>query len=294
MIREKSGFSDPSTLSASVMTDTSLIDLRNSKVSAETSYRGTEILDLTLMAFSLLWISIAVWLSIRLAEAWWRLAGIRRRAVAADAETMALCRASATKLGVRTPEVLETPFLPSPCLAGIRNPVVLLPEESLTLSLDDVLIHELAHLLRKDCHWNLLRKLTTTIFWFHPLLWMLSRQLEMAAEEVCDDFVVKFGGNREEYALRLVDVAEFASARMAPAGVAMVSLRSMLAHRVTRILDCSRQLSTGISRTVLKCTLVGGFVGTSVVGFVGASPLRQKPGGPALNLPRARRTSLLN
>jgi beta-lactamase regulating signal transducer with metallopeptidase domain/5-hydroxyisourate hydrolase-like protein (transthyretin family) len=284
MIREKSGFSDPSTLSASVMTDTSLIDLRNSKVSAETSYRGTEILDLTLMAFSLLWISIAVWLSIRLAEAWWRLAGIRRRAVAADAETMALCRASATKLGVRTPEVLETPFLPSPCLAGIRNPVVLLPEESLTLSLDDVLIHELAHLLRKDCHWNLLRKLTTTIFWFHPLLWMLSRQLEMAAEEVCDDFVVKFGGNREEYALRLVDVAEFASARMAPAGVAMVSLRSMLAHRVTRILDCSRQLSTGISRTVLKCTLVGGFVGTSVVGFVGASPLRQKPGGPALNL----------
>ncbi len=135
-----------------------------------------------------------------------------------------------------------------------------------------VFLHELAHLVRKDCHWNLIANVATAVFWFHPLLWGLCCCLKMTAEEVCDDFVVNVGGDRQEYAKRLVDFAEFSSARMAMAGVAIVSLRSTLAHRVTRIMDTSRQHSTNASRLLLACTLVGGLVGTGIVGLVGAAP----------------------
>ncbi|HEY2249779.1 MAG TPA: M56 family metallopeptidase, partial [Planctomycetaceae bacterium] len=229
-------------------------------------------LGLAALALSLLWVSIAIGLLALLAEAWWRLGRIRKSAVPVDSATVGVCQAYASKLGVTAPAVMRTPFLPSPCLAGIRRPVVLLPEEKAPLPLDDIFIHELAHLSRKDCHWNFLCNLATAVFWFHPLLWGLARRLKMAAEEVCDDFVVEVRGNRREYAEGLIDFAEFSAGPMAMAGVAIVSLRSKLARRVTRIMDTSRGLSTSASGWVLACTLVGGVVGTGVVGFVGAAP----------------------
>ena len=39
-----------------------------------------------------------------------------------------------------------------------------------------------------------------------PLLWVLARRMEAAAEEVCDDYEVQYGGDRQQYAHRLVDI----------------------------------------------------------------------------------------
>ncbi len=150
--------------------------------------------------------------------------------------------------------------------------MILLPEEDTGLSMRDVLVHELAHLLRRDCHWNLLRQLALSLFFFQPLLWMLSRRLESTAEEVCDDFVVQFGGDRQQYAHRLVDIAELSTAPVAPAGVGIVSLRSMLAKRVHRIMDTSRSLSTRVGSVLLFVVLIVGLLGTLIVGLVGIGP----------------------
>jgi beta-lactamase regulating signal transducer with metallopeptidase domain len=223
---------------------------------------------------SLLWMLITAGLLARLAVAWSRLSGVRRRAHAADSSMIEICRQLSSKLVVSPPDVLHTPYLPSPCLAGLRRPAVLLPEAELGLSIHDVLVHELAHLLRHDCHWNLLRKVATALFFFQPLLWKLSHRLEMSAEEVCDDFVVQYGGNRSEYANRLVDIAEFAAVPMATAAVAIVSLRSMLAHRVVRIMDTSRQLSTRVSHLLILLAMAGGIIATAIIGFLGVAPLR--------------------
>ncbi len=217
----------------------------------------------------------AAWLMVsavhleRLAAAWWLLYRLRRGAVPAEATIRRTCRELAARLGVAVPEVLCSPYLPSPCLVGLRRPAVLLPEVDLSLSIRDVLVHELGHLARGDCRWNLLRQLTLSVFFFQPLLWRLSRRLEATAEEVCDDYVVEHGGDPFEYAHRLVDIAELSTAPMAAAGVGIVSLRSMLAQRVQRIMDTSRSLSTRVGRLLLAVVLAGGLVGTLVVGLVG-------------------------
>ncbi len=226
----------------------------------------------TALAICALWLLLcAVWIG-RLATAWWQLSRLCRRAVPAEDMTQQACRELSNLLGVRAPQVLRTPYLPSPCLAGLRQAVILLPDEDIGLSMRDVLVHELAHLVRRDCHWNLLRQLALSLFFFQPLLWMLSRRLESAAEEVCDDYVVQFGGDRQQYAHRLVDIAELSTAPVAPAGVGIVSLRSMLAKRVQRIMDTSRSLSTRVGSVLLFVVLVAGLLGTLIAGLVGVGP----------------------
>ena len=224
------------------------------------------------VAASLAWLVVSGLLTMRIFGAWWKLAHLRRVAIRADEATRDTCQQLSETMNVSPPDVRCSPYLPSPCLSGVWKPAVLLPETELSLPLRDVLIHELAHLRRRDCHWNLLRQAATALFFFQPLLWMLSRRIEATAEEVCDDYVVLFGGNREEYAHRLVDIAELSSAPIAAAGVGIVSLRSMLARRVTRILDTSRSLSTRVGNLLLVAVLVSGFTGATATGLIGLAP----------------------
>jgi beta-lactamase regulating signal transducer with metallopeptidase domain/protocatechuate 3,4-dioxygenase beta subunit/5-hydroxyisourate hydrolase-like protein (transthyretin family) len=224
------------------------------------------------MGACVVWFVVATALIARLALAWRQLAGTRGQALAADDETVRMCREVAALVGVRPPDVRLSPFLPSPCLAGLRQPVVLLPDAEIQLSLHDVLIHELAHLARHDCQWNLARRLATSLFFFQPLLWRLSRQMETAAEEVCDDCVVLLGASRRAYAHQLVDMAELSTARLAAAGVGIVSFRSMLGRRVARIMDTSRSLSTRVGGVLFAIVLIAGLTSTLLVGLVGIGP----------------------
>ena len=220
----------------------------------------------------LVWPVVAATFLVRLASAWRQLWRLRESAVDAEPATIAACGEVATLMQIAAPEVKHSPYLPGPCLAGLRRPAVLLPEVYIRMALRDLLIHEMAHLRRHDCHWNLLRRLTTAVFFFQPLLWKLSHRLEATAEEVCDDHVVQYGGDRQAYAHRLVDIAELSSAQVAAAVVGIVSLRSLLAKRVARILDTSRSLSTRAGSLLLTLVVAGGLLATSVVGLVGIGP----------------------
>ena len=218
-------------------------------------------------AVCLIWLVLTTVLLVRLAGACAQLARLCKSAADAEPGTVALCQEVAALLRVAAPDVKHSPYVPGACLAGLRRPVVLLPEGPLGIAVRDVLIHELAHLVRRDGHWNLLCRLATAVFPVQPLLWKLARRLETTAEEVCDDYVVQYGSDRQAYAHRLVDIAELFSASLLAVGV--VSLRSLLAHRVARILDTSRSPSLRAGRRLLTLVLVGALAGTAGVGLVG-------------------------
>jgi beta-lactamase regulating signal transducer with metallopeptidase domain/protocatechuate 3,4-dioxygenase beta subunit/5-hydroxyisourate hydrolase-like protein (transthyretin family) len=223
-------------------------------------------------AASLLWALAAAILLARLHVAWRRLERIRRHASPAATFTTETCRELARRMEIEAPAVLHSAYLPSPCLAGILRPAIMLPDEDSlqpALPVRDVLVHELAHLRRRDCHWNLVRRATTAVLWFQPLLWLLARRMEASAEEVCDDYVVQLGGDRHSYARRLVDIAELSATPFAAAGVAMVSIRTMLERRVRRVMDTSRSLSTRVGNLLLVLLLAGGVASTIAAGLVG-------------------------
>ena len=183
------------------------------------------------IAFGLtVWLLGSAVLSLQLLITHRRMVRLRASAVPAEAEARELCVELAEQMGVGSPAVLRSPFLFSPCLDGIRRPAILLPEETGD-KLRDTFVHELAHLSRRDGLWNLVGRLVVALFCVHPLVWVLSRRLEATAEEVCDDYVVHFGGDRLCYAAHLLEFAGRALPPAPLAGVRMVALRSMLAGR---------------------------------------------------------------
>ena len=218
----------------------------------------------------MVWVAVTIMLLIQVLVAYRRLCRLRSSAMGAEADTLGMCRRVASLMGIAAPEVKHSPYLPSPCLAGLRRPTVLLPETTLAMGLRDVLIHELAHLRRHDCHWRLVCRLATAVGFFQPLLWILVRRLQFVAEEVCDDYVVQHGGDRRAYANALVDIARLSMGSPATVGIGIVSFRSMLGRRITRIVDTSRTLSTRAGYIWLTLVLAGGLLCTTAAGLVGS------------------------
>jgi len=232
----------------------------------------THWISLMVLTASISWLMLSTVMLVRLAIAWRRLVSLRRNGTGGEPMTVRLCRQLASRMGVAEPEVLRSPFLRGPFLVGLCRPAILLPENEFGESVRDTLIHELAHLRRRDCHWNLLQQLALSVYLFQPLLWVLSRRLELSAEEVCDDCVVQLGSDREGYANRLVRIAELSAPPLALATVGIVSLRSQLARRIGRIMDTSRPLSTKAGSLLLTLTIIGGLTGATCVGLIGTGP----------------------
>ena len=226
-------------------------------------------------------VALAVWglgaalMGLRLAVGVRRMGRLRASASRAEPVAEALCRELARRMDLSEPAVLRTPFLHSPCVDGLRKAAILLPDDE-GLDLRDAFVHELAHLARRDVLWNLLRQSATALLWFQPLLWVLSRRMEVAAEEVCDDYVVQFGADRASYAGLLLELAGRTLPPASSMAVGMVSLRSLLGRRVVRILDTSRVLSTRVGRRGVAATLAAGLGGTLLAGMLGVASGERK------------------
>ena len=109
----------------------------------------------------------------------------RRTEIVTDAPWLPLARALAADLGV-TPRVvfLRSPRATMPMAWGIVKPAVLMPadaDEWPVERLRIVLLHELAHVSRRDCLTHLLAQAACAVYWFHPLAWMAARRAAQRA-----------------------------------------------------------------------------------------------------------------
>jgi bla regulator protein BlaR1 len=90
--------------------------------------------------------------------------------------------------------LIETLAIQSPMAAGMIRPYIILPAEiSSNLSrtnLRFILLHELAHLQRKDIYVNWLLTFLQIIHWFNPLIWYAFYQMRQDRELACDAYVL--------------------------------------------------------------------------------------------------------
>lgn len=153
----------------------------------------------------------------------------------------ALLREQAPLLGARPPRLLVLPGSASPLLSAAGRACLLWPErleEQLSPEgVRAVLAHELAHLARRD-HWiSWLILAAGCVWWWHPLFYLIRRQLNRWAELACDARVIAaLPDDRRSYAEALLDVCQRQSASAAPPALGVAGRRRDLERRLTMIL----------------------------------------------------------
>jgi beta-lactamase regulating signal transducer with metallopeptidase domain len=180
----------------------------------------------------------------------------------------------------RPPRVLASQHVGVPLAVGSYHPVVLLPA-SLAQSLDDsellhVLVHECAHVFRRDTLVKIYQRFLSALLWFHPLVHIVNRLLDGAREDPCDNYVLRVA-TPAEYSRTLLAVAE--SVVLTPGGLlapALVRPAESLESRVTKLLDNRRCAMTRLKSSTVAVIAVA-FVGCVLaLGSLAASPAAGK------------------
>jgi beta-lactamase regulating signal transducer with metallopeptidase domain len=157
-----------------------------------------------------------------------------------------------------------------PMTWGVLRPVILLPRTSLAWTrerMQAVLLHELAHVRRRDSLTQSLSLLICALYWPNPLIWLGARALRRDAEIAADDAVLSSGMRPSAYAGELLQLAsEFRGHGLAVSGVSMAG-RSSLEARVKSVLSAN-PLRKGVTlMDALKLACLGA-VATAALAFV--------------------------
>jgi|SRR5579863_5335772 len=197
-----------------------------------------------------LWALGCMVLIFRLAIGHWRVARLVR---------------SATRVGE---DALFLADVSVPIACGLLRPLVLMPRASAEWpdwQFDAAVRHERTHIQRQDLWANFAAQLACAIWWFHPLVWMISRQLRASQETACDDAVLFSGLEPATYAEALLTVAQTVAQTGAQTSTLTLlpgcpmTTQTNLKSRIARLLD------GGIARTTSRANLFRTAIGFAVV-----------------------------
>ncbi len=143
----------------------------------------------------------------------------------------------------------------SPSVYGIIRAKIIIPELSRNKDFKYILMHEQAHIKRKDNLWRVVAILTACMHWFNPMLWLFLKSFLENLELACDESVLKHftDDEKKNYAFTLLNCAESKSLYASAFGGAKVRVR------IERIISY-KKLST--------LSLIGFAVLAVVVGYV--------------------------
>lgn len=187
-----------------------------------------------------LWIA-GVWIfALRHGVGWASVARLRRRGVCCAPERWqeGLARLSSRFRLSRSVRLLESCLAGTPMVIGHLRPVILMPVGLLAGlpagQIEAILLHELAHIRRRDYLVNLLQRSVECLFFYHPAVWWIGRVIRDERENCCDDVAVALGGNAREYAVALAALEQERSSSREPA---VAAKGGSLVKRIRRLLD---------------------------------------------------------
>jgi hypothetical protein len=195
--------------------------------------RATEPTTNSIALFTLLtiWLAGALFLGLRWLVSW----------RAADS----IARAARPAPGA-LPDTRVTEADIEPAVARVFHPVVLLPAALLgrlsAPQMNAVLAHEHEHIARRDNLKANVHRLVETVFWFHPAVWWMGRQMLEERERACDEAVLESGHDSADYAGGILEVCRHCRVR-APVFASAAS--GDLTRRVRYILGDGRPASVG-------------------------------------------------
>lgn len=166
----------------------------------------------------------------------------------------------------------------APCAVGLIRPRILLPESSgewTPRRLKSTLLHEAAHIRRRDPLFRCLASLVRAVLWFHPLIWLAHRQLVVAQEEACDEIAVSSGIAPDDYAEDLLEAARFNQSSLDHC--LSMARWSQLGSRVRQILKKKPTPTKPLTMkniALLSTTVAATIFALSTIGFAEPAPAK--------------------
>ena len=147
----------------------------------------------------------AVWLLARAAAAWRAARRLQLSAATIDDATLVdpVTRIARGFELRRAPALLESADVDVPVTCGVHRPSVILPLSWRSWpreTLDAVLLHEIAHVARRDALTQGLALVHRAVCWINPFAWWLRRRLADLAEQASDDAALAGGVEPARYA----------------------------------------------------------------------------------------------
>jgi beta-lactamase regulating signal transducer with metallopeptidase domain len=213
------------------------------------------------IALPVLYVAVALVLLARLVAERIAIGRIAARAAEVDdPEWRQLIDECAARLGIlRFVRLLRSAEATMPMAFGVRREAILILAIADTWRSDRrraVIVHELAHIARRDCLTQMLAAVCCAVYWPHPGVWWMARRLRVERELACDDCVLSCGESARAYAAHLLDLAYSLTVDRAPAVAVAMAGRRHLETRMLAILDAARNRATPPFRSRLVCGIV--------------------------------------
>ena len=209
-------------------------------------------LPLTLGVFAL-WLVLATYALARLIVGLARLEQLKRDALPLPIEYRdSMPQWLSANKGGRDVRLCVSDETDVPVAVGLFDAMILIPRTLLDhLSepeVDQICLHELAHLRRADDWSNGAQRVIEALLGWNPAAQFIGQQLDLEREVACDDWVLSFVGKVRPYALCLTKMAETASWPRHPIPAPGVfATRKHISLRIERLLGAGRNIATTLA-----------------------------------------------
>lgn len=194
------------------------------------------------------WAVIAAALLTRLALSLFYIEGLKRDALPLAPERCAkLASSNRANRGARDARLCVSARATVPTTIGLFDAMVLIPETAEQQlgdgDLDRIVLHELAHLRRRDDWTNALAQLVKSLLFFSPAVILGIMQLDLEREVACDDSVLECDAGVLAYANTLARMADIRTTRPRQLGaLGIFTTRRDMSVRIERILEDGRDV----------------------------------------------------
>lgn len=154
--------------------------------------------------------------------------------------------------------IAESGLAKVPMVIGHLKPIILIPAGLITAmppaEIEAILIHELAHIRRRDYLVNLLQHLVEIIFFFNPAVLWVSSLIKAERENCCDDITLTQTNSKAAYIRALISCHEYQL--RTPRFAMALGKRKNLLGRVNRMVSSSNHSLSILEKSLLTACLV--------------------------------------
>lgn len=226
--------------------------------------KASQFIESNIGAIVLCWSIGALLSSLRIFSGWWYIKRLRREAVLLEGKWNSQVQLLAASLHIhKFIPLAESSIIHTPVVIGHLRPMILFPLgmcSGLTVEqIESIILHELVHIKRNDYLVNIIQSFMEAIYFFNPVVWMISSIIRQEREHCCDDAVVKSCGNPLAYVWALATLEE---TRFSKSGLALsfAQDKNQLLNRIKRIMEKSVKSYSGRERIVPVALLIIGLI----------------------------------